>query len=56
MATSEVTIPLSDGRSLTGSLALPAGAGPHPAVIVIHEGLGLNDDIRRITARFADEG
>ena len=54
--TSEVTIPLSDGRSLAGSLAVPAGAGPHPAVVVLHEGLGLNDDIRRIASRFADEG
>ena len=29
---------------------------PHPAVIVIHEIMGLNDDIRRIATRFADAG
>lgn len=29
---------------------------PKPGVIVIHEAIGLNDDIRRIAARFADAG
>ena len=37
-------------------LALPASAAPRPAVIVIHEIFGLNDDIRRITGRVADLG
>ncbi len=31
-------------------------ATPGPAVIVLHEILGLNDDIRRIASRFAAEG
>lgn len=56
MATSDVTIPLAEGGPLAGSLALPDGGSPHPAVVVLHEGLGLNDDIRRIASRFADEG
>jgi carboxymethylenebutenolidase len=34
----------------------PEGDGPHPAVVVIHESFGLNDDIRRIARRFADNG
>ena len=29
---------------------------PHPAVIVVHEAMGLNDDIRRIASVFADHG
>ena len=41
---------------MPAALALPSGAGPHPGVIVLHEIFGLNDDIRRIAARFADNG
>jgi carboxymethylenebutenolidase len=42
--------------ALPGYLAVPAGAGPWPAVVVLHEVFGLNDDIRRITDRFAEAG
>jgi carboxymethylenebutenolidase len=34
----------------------PQGDGPFPAVIVLHEAVGLNTDIRRIGRRFVDEG
>jgi carboxymethylenebutenolidase len=34
----------------------PAGPGPFPGVVVIHELFGLNDDIRSIAWRFAQEG
>jgi carboxymethylenebutenolidase len=37
-------------------LALPDGPGPYPGVVVIHEAFGLNDNIREICRRFADEG
>jgi len=37
-------------------LALPRGDGPFPAVVVIHEAYGLNDNIRDVTRRFALEG
>lgn len=37
-------------------LALPDGEGPFPAVVVIHEASGLNDNIRGICRRFCDEG
>lgn len=30
--------------------------GPYPGVVVIHEAFGLNDNIREICRRFADEG
>lgn len=35
---------------------MPGGGGPHPGVVVLHESLGLNDDIRRIAGRFAEAG
>ena len=52
----DVEIPLAAGRRMRGSLALPERAGASPAVIVIHEILGLNDDIRAIAGRFAENG
>ncbi|MFN8630898.1 MAG: dienelactone hydrolase family protein [Chloroflexota bacterium] len=54
-----------NGRELTAFYAEPdhpAGSDPdetlppHPAVIVVHEIMGLNDDIRRIATQFADRG
>jgi carboxymethylenebutenolidase len=39
--------------NLPGYLAVPTGTGPWPAVVVLHEVFGLNDDIRRISDRFA---
>lgn len=44
-------------EELTAALALPeSGAEPGPGVVVVHEALGLTDDIRRIAARFAENG
>jgi carboxymethylenebutenolidase len=48
--------PLADGASLACELFLPDGPGPHPGVVVLHELFGLNDDIRRVAARFVDAG
>jgi len=55
-STTDLTFPSSTGRPMRAALALPSAGGPRPAVIVIHEIFGLNDDIRRITGRFADLG
>lgn len=44
------------GRRLPAAVILPEGDGPWPGVVVIHEALGLNDDIRRIARRFAESG
>lgn len=41
---------------LDGYFVVPDGEGPHPAVVVIHEAFGLNDNIRDISRRFAAEG
>jgi carboxymethylenebutenolidase len=56
MTTTEVTFPSSTARPMRGALAVPAATDPRPAVLVIHEVFGLNDDIRRITERVADLG
>jgi carboxymethylenebutenolidase len=50
-----VTFP-SGTRSLDGYLARPDGEGPFPAIVVIHEIFGLNENIKDITRRFAGEG
>ena len=48
-------LPIQDD-TLPGYLAVPSGTGPWPAVVVLHEVWGLNDDIRRIADRFAAHG
>lgn len=46
-----------NGRDLTGYLAYPANAeGGLPAILVIHEWWGLNDNIRAMADRLAAEG
>ena len=54
--TREVTFTGSTQPQLTGYLAQPDGEGPFPALVVIHEAFGLNDDIKDIARRFANEG
>lgn len=48
--------PDADGKTLMGYLARQTGASPAPAVVVIQEWWGLNDHIKDVTRRFADEG
>jgi len=43
-------------ESLAAYLSLPKGAGPHPAVIVIQEWWGLNDQIKSVADTFASKG
>jgi carboxymethylenebutenolidase len=49
-------IPLRDGATLRAEYFPAPGAGPNPGVVVLHESFGLNDDIRRLAARFARAG
>jgi len=57
----DITLRTTSGRRLPAYLARPdrpAGEEPSPlpAVIVVHEIMGLNDDIRQIAGVFADHG
>lgn len=53
-----VDYPSPGGTSgeMRGYLVAPAGDGPHPAVLVIHENRGLNPYIEDVARRFAAEG
>jgi carboxymethylenebutenolidase len=44
------------GGTLRAYLATPAGDGPWPGVVVVHEAFGLTDDIREQADRFAAAG
>jgi dienelactone hydrolase len=46
----------ADGRTMIGRLAVPDGAGPHPAVLIAHEGPGLDDHQRHRADRLAELG
>ena len=48
------TVDYRDGTQ--GYLAVPEGEGPFPALILIHEWWGLNDNIRDLADDFAQEG
>jgi carboxymethylenebutenolidase len=50
-----VTFPSGDSTA-QGVLYLPHGAGPHPALVVIHEWWGLNDWIKQEAAGYAAKG
>ena len=55
----DFTLDAGTGRTLTAFTARPDGADPEaklPAVLVVHEIMGLNNDIRRIARHFADNG
>lgn len=45
-----------NGVTLKGQLALPAGVGPHPGVLVMHEARGLGEHVRQRALRLADNG
>jgi carboxymethylenebutenolidase len=52
----DISYPAANG-TWPGYLAVPSAApGPWPAVVVIHEAFGLNDDIRRKADEFAAHG
>jgi carboxymethylenebutenolidase len=53
--TEEVKLDVN-GQSMPAHLALPDGAGPHPAIIVFQEIFGINVHIREVTDRLAREG
>ena len=57
VVTEEVEYATVGGETVTGTLVRPASAtGPLPGVIVIHEWWGLNDNVRDMARRIANEG
>lgn len=54
-AQQDVSFPSGD-TTVHGLLYLPQGAGPHPALIVIHEWWGLNDWIKQQASGYAKQG
>jgi carboxymethylenebutenolidase len=53
----DITLTAGDGSPLTAYLAIPPlGDGPWPAVLVVHEAFGLNDDTRVNADRLAAAG
>ncbi len=51
----EVQIPVEDGH-LPGYFARPQGNGPFPVILVIEEVFGVNEYIRDVCRRFAQQG
>lgn len=56
MSDQHVTIKLADGTDLPAYTAQPQGPGPHPGLMVLQEAFGVNEHIRDVTRRFADQG
>lgn len=56
LATAMVDYEDADGEILMGYLARPDAAGQRQAVVVIQEWWGLDDHIKDVTRRFANEG
>ncbi len=52
----QMTMFQSGSRQLEGYMARPEGEGPFPGIVVIHEIYGLNENIKDIARRFADQG
>jgi dienelactone hydrolase len=45
-----------DGLEMRGQLALPPGPGPHPGVLVMHDGQGVGDFVRERARSLARSG
>ena len=57
LQSSTVSVPRADGKGTMESFFVkPEGPGLHPGLVVIHEIFGLNDNIRGIASRFAEQG
>lgn len=56
MATTRVQFETRTGKQASGELAVPAGTGKAPAVVIIQEWWGVNDHIRSLLDRLAGDG
>ena len=55
-ATTRVEFETKWGKKASGDLAVPAGTGKAPAVVLIQEWWGVNDHIRSLITRLAEDG
>jgi carboxymethylenebutenolidase len=46
----------ADGTEMAAFVARPEGGGRQPGIIVVHEAFGLNEQIRGVTRRYAEQG
>ncbi|MFT4126573.1 MAG: dienelactone hydrolase family protein [Gordonia sp. (in: high G+C Gram-positive bacteria)] len=51
----DISITTQDGQ-IPGVIEMPAGQGPWPGVVVVHDAAGFRADTRNITRRIADNG
>ena len=56
MATTRETFKAKSGAEASGEIALPAGEGKAPAVVLLQEWWGINDHIRSLLGRLAEAG
>jgi carboxymethylenebutenolidase len=52
----EISIPLEGDDQLRGIMAVPSGAGPFPAVVMVHEVFGIDESMRSQITRMASAG
>ncbi len=56
IATNRVEFETKFGKKASGEMAIPGGTGKAPSVVLIQEWWGVNDHIRSILSRLAEEG
>lgn len=56
IATSTVSLQVAHAPPMNAFVARPAGAGPHPGLMVFQEAYGVNPHIRDVATRFAAQG
>jgi carboxymethylenebutenolidase len=56
LSAEDISYESADGTPVKAYLAVPAGEGSHPGMIVIHEAGGLGEHIRDVCNRFANLG
>jgi carboxymethylenebutenolidase len=55
-SSSRITLVVGDGSEMSAYVSSPANPGPHPAILVLQEALGVNSQIRRLADRYASRG
>ncbi len=56
LSSSEIKYDTADGIAIGGYLTRPKGAGPLPAIVVIHPWSGIDENSRDVARRFAKSG